>query len=152
MKKQRKAIVRAEIVEPVRIDPTSQLERLIEAKVAEALDKNTGDAIFEPFFRSKEESNQIIKKQTVPQQMKFTLYFAKWGCMVCERTDALHDALGMCQRCYQNRRDRLRKILKEAEKEQKARGIPVFRDMVVEAQQALSGAAESRRALREKGD
>lgn len=126
---------RAEVLPP---DPAQQaaefqrmIERLVEQKVAEIT--GSGNAIFQPFFQSQQIANAIKRLQTVDEQQKYANYFADWGCLVCETREGLHRSLGMCNRCYRNRAERMRATLR---KHAKPNG-PTFIDSVKLARQAL---------------
>jgi len=40
--------------------------------------------VFEPFFRSRQVAYELQRLQTVSEQRKFTIYFERYGCLVCE--------------------------------------------------------------------
>lgn len=125
----------AELLPP---DPAQQaahfqrmLERLVEQKVAEIT--GGGNAIFQPFFQSQQITNAIRWLQNVDEQQKYVHYFEDYGCLVCETRTARHEALGMCNKCYRNRAQRMRATLR---KHAKPDGPP-FIDSVKLAREAL---------------
>ena len=148
MRKSKAIVVRPEVLTPV---PEDRLAQLVEAKLAEIMEKTSNDAIFAPFFHTQAISNEIKRRQTVPEQMKWSLYYAKWGCLLCGTKDARHEAVGMCRDCHRRIMWRLRDILRQAQNEQEARGVPVIRDLVEEARNAI-GIKDARRALLARRD
>ena len=94
----------------------AQLDAYIEQKLAEMIGADfTG--ILEPFFQRKAIAREIRKLQTLPQQQKWSNYFAEWGCLVCAKKDVRYQANGMCQTCHQRTSLRLQTILRFTEKE-----------------------------------
>jgi hypothetical protein len=71
----------------------------IEQRVNDALSHGS-DADFQPWFQPREISNEIIRRQTVAEQQKFSYYFEDWGCIICATKDKPHYTLGFCQTCY----------------------------------------------------
>ena len=53
-----------------------------------------------PFFHSREEAQAIRRQQTVAQRNLWTTYYARYGCLVCERKDQLHQSNGLCAACH----------------------------------------------------
>jgi hypothetical protein len=58
------------------------------------------EAGLEPFFRSREISDEIRNRQTVFERNKGQYYHKKWGCLKCGRKDTNHMALGLCGDCH----------------------------------------------------
>jgi hypothetical protein len=86
-------------------DARAAIEQLVEQKIAEIM--GSGDAIFEPFFRSKEICREIRRLETVPMQRKWTYYFENFGCLICQKKDRPHVSLGMCNTCHARTAQRL---------------------------------------------
>ena len=79
------AVRKVEVLRPAAKIPDARaaIEHLVEQKISEIM--GSGDAIFEPFFRTKEISREIRRLETVPMQRKWTNYFEEWGCLICEK-------------------------------------------------------------------
>ena len=92
--------------------------------------------IFQPFFGSQQEANEIRQHQTVVEQRKWAFYFEDWGCMVCGRKDIGHLGLGMCDTCHNRVRQRLRATLRRAQAERPTFEEP--KDLERLAQEALA--------------
>src|SRR5579872_617974 len=107
MKKSKPAT--AEIVPYTPQDQAAELKRMVDRMVEEKLAAATtgGDAVFQPFFQPYEISNAISRTQTVTEQQKWTYYFEKWGCLVCQCKDNRYGALGMCGPCHMRVASRL---------------------------------------------
>jgi hypothetical protein len=133
-----KAAVTAEIVPMDRAqqaaDFTRMVEQLVQEKVAEATQGR--DALLQPWFQSREVTNEIKRRQMVHEQRKFSYYFEDWGCLVCETREAAHFSLGMCQRCYQRTAQRLRATLRN-HAPAPDQPQPTFMDTVELAREAL---------------
>jgi excisionase family DNA binding protein len=110
--------------------------------VAEVTAEGSADPIFEPFFRSQADYNEIRRRQTVPQQMKFRLYFAKYGCLCCSTMKRPHFAAGMCSNCYHVRLKRLQELVRAEQEELDKRGTSVVRDLTELARAALRNREE----------
>jgi len=136
-KKSKALAVPSEAVEvlPGRVasrDPA--LERMIEQKLAEMMGSSQ-HGIFEPFFQSKAIADAIRKLETVPQQRKWHIYFAEWGCLICGRQDRRYSGLGMCSACYRRTLSRLQDIVRRAEAERPEQAP--LRDLQDVAREAL---------------
>jgi hypothetical protein len=108
------------------------IEQVVEERIAELMaDKESEE--FRPFFETAEVAQELRRRMSVTEDNKWRYYFEAWGCLVCERTDVSHRTLGMCARCYANRRKRLSEIRKEHATDPV---IPDF-DSVAKAQRAL---------------
>lgn len=129
-----------EVLRPVEPDMNNALERMVERKLAEMMG-DSQNGIFEPFFQAKAIAHAIRKLETVPQQRKWQGYFAKWGCLICARTNVKHNALGMCIACHQRTHARLADVLGSASDERPEQQ-PV-RDLQDVARQALRAASSS---------
>jgi hypothetical protein len=115
-------------------DSTIALARMIEELVHKAL--SGSGAELQPFFGTAEVSYEIKRRQTVPEQKKFTFYFEDWGCMICGSREAGHESCGMCGRCYQRVKMKLRRSLQKREPA-KHSTQPRFVDAVSLAREAL---------------
>ncbi len=72
--------------------------------------------LFEPWFRNRQESFEIKRTQTVPEQRKWSVYYETWGCVCCKKKQLPHRALGFCLTCYLRVSQRIKEILKNAER------------------------------------
>jgi hypothetical protein len=54
---------------------------------------------FEPFFRSRQVAYELKRLQTVPEQTKFSIGFARYGCMICGTKEKIHAGNNMCPTC-----------------------------------------------------
>jgi len=88
------------------------MRRAVEIAARIAAEKDT--FLFEPFFRSRKVAYELKRLQTVSEQRKWTLYFQRFGCLICETMERMHTANGMCSRCYANTFQRLKQIIGEA--------------------------------------
>jgi hypothetical protein len=88
----------------------STIQSLVAKQVAEILAKRD-EAVFEPFFRSRQVAFELRRLQSVPEQQKWSTYFSLFGCIDCKQTDKGHAACGFCFRCYGRVGSRLRKIV-----------------------------------------
>jgi len=52
------------------------------------------------FFHSREEAQAIRRQQTVSQRNLWTAYYARYGCLICETKDHLHQSSGLCAGCH----------------------------------------------------
>jgi hypothetical protein len=77
----------------------AELNRKVEEKVVEIMAQR--DAfVFEPFFRSRKIAYELKRLQTVPEQQKWSIYFERRGCLICQTQKSIHIGCGMCQNCY----------------------------------------------------
>lgn len=56
--------------------------------------------IMQPWFLPREISNAILRLLPIFHQNKWIYAFEDWGCLKCERKDAIHAGLGLCPTCY----------------------------------------------------
>ena len=97
--------------EIIRVQPQLDLEtldRLIQKRVAEATASQ--GTILEPWFQSNTLAAEIRRHQSVFHKRKFTLYFEKWGCLVCGTKEQAHDSHGMCGKCMRKFVERLKQL------------------------------------------
>ncbi len=108
--KSKTAIIPAEIVprnrDRVADEYRQMIARIVEEKVSEAM-SHESDSIFQPWFQPRDISNEIRRRQTVTEQQKYSNYFADYGCFVCETKDVEYRSLGLCNRCYAVRSERM---------------------------------------------
>jgi hypothetical protein len=98
--------------EVIRMAPEADLDRLIQQKVAEALDNQK--AILEPWFQTSRALAAAIRRhQSIFHKRKFALYFEKWGCLICGTKKEAHAAHGMCHNCRCRFVHRLQDLEKE---------------------------------------
>jgi hypothetical protein len=77
----------------------AELDRKVQVKVAEIMAQR--DAfVFEPFFRSRKIAYELKRLQTIPEQQKWSVYFERRGCLICQTRKLIHVGCGMCQNCY----------------------------------------------------
>ena len=87
--------------------PKDTFRKLIERQVSEILSE-PGAAIFEPFFREKHISDEIMRRLTMPQIHRWRGVYKKHGCLRCETHDRAHVGCGMCALCNHVVRERLK--------------------------------------------
>ena len=87
--------------------PKDTFRKLIERQVKEIL-SDPGAAIFEPFFREKHVSDEIMRRLTMPQIHRWRGVYKKHGCLRCETHDRPHVGCGMCAPCSHVVRERLK--------------------------------------------
>ncbi|MGH9716776.1 MAG: hypothetical protein ACRD4R_08610 [Candidatus Acidiferrales bacterium] len=102
------------------------------------------DPVFQPFFGSRQANKECRQLQTVPQQRKFSLYFAQHGCLRCDSQDALYGSNGLCSKCFGLITHRLRAVVAE---EEKRLGISAMDPNVDPAAQAYKALMPSVRKL-----
>ena len=90
----------------------AELDRLVQEKVAEIMAERDAFA-FEPFFRSRQIAYELKRLQTIPEQRKWTVFFDRFGCMICQTRKLIHIGNGMCNHCYQRVFTALRQIIAE---------------------------------------
>lgn len=125
-------------VEIVAPDPVPEVlfDVLIERKLAKMATKAANSAL-EPFFQTKAVSDEIRRGQTLAEQAKWKLFYAKWGCLICETKAVPHDSCGMCQKCYARTQSRLKQVVQQAEAAFRKRAPMLIHDLTEEAQAAL---------------
>jgi Zn-finger nucleic acid-binding protein len=90
----------------------AELDRLVQEKVAEIMAERDA-LVFEPFFRSRQVAYELKRLQTVPEQTKFSVAFARYGCIICETRKTIHAGNGMCPQCRGRWFARLTQIIAE---------------------------------------
>jgi hypothetical protein len=88
------------------------LNRLVQQKVAEIMAERDV-IVFEPFFRSRQIAYELKRLQSVPEQRKWTVFFDRYGCLICETRKRIHMGNGMCDRCYPRIFNTLKQIIRE---------------------------------------
>jgi hypothetical protein len=88
------------------------LNRLVQTKVAEIMAERDV-IVFEPFFRSRQIAYELKRLQSVPEQRKWTVFFDRYGCLLCETRKRIHTGNGMCDRCYPRIFNTLKQIIAE---------------------------------------
>ena len=76
----------------------AKFHQLVQLKVAEIMAERDA-VVFEPFFRSRQVAYELKRLQTVPEQRKFSIAFARYGCMICETRERIHAGNGLCTQC-----------------------------------------------------
>jgi hypothetical protein len=101
-KRSKSAMVPVEIVPLDRNEQVAEFQRMIARAIEEQVNEALSGrgAILQPFFGSKHVSDEIKRRQTVPEQQKFVYYFETWGCMRCDTKLTRHDSCGMCGTCH----------------------------------------------------
>lgn len=131
--------VRPELLPPEPRSPqsdASQLERLVQQKVAEVL-ANREDFSLRPFFDTKRVSDELRRLQTMPERRKWAGYFARHGCLICETKRVPHNSCGMCFNCCLRTAARLRWVIAQGSS---SRGEQEFvTDLETLARKALQG-------------
>jgi hypothetical protein len=90
----------------------AELNRLVQTRVAEIL-ADRDAFVFEPFFRSRQIAYELRRLQTVPEQRKWSVYFERYGCLICESRKRIHAGNGMCGACYARTFSTLKQIIAE---------------------------------------
>jgi hypothetical protein len=85
------------------------LERLVRERVDQILSLRT-EGELAPDFESGEVSSDARLRNNMFQRRKWSFYFGKFGCRVCERKDVVHAGTSHCQTCRTRICMRLRKI------------------------------------------
>jgi hypothetical protein len=98
----------------------AEFERIVQQKVAEVM-ADRDALVFEPFFRSRQVAYELKRLQTVSEQEKFSVYFERYGCLICETRKTIHASNGMCGNCHKKAFYRLTQIIAEGIKDQPAR-------------------------------
>ena len=88
------------------------LNRIVQERVAEIL-ADRDALVFEPFFRSRQIAYELRRLQSVPEQQKWSVFFERQGCLVCETRERIHVSNGMCNRCYARTFATLKQIIAE---------------------------------------
>jgi hypothetical protein len=70
----------------------------VRKQVAEVMAGRDGLA-FEPFFRSRQVAYELKRLQSVPEQTKFSVGFARYGCICCGTKEKIHAGNNMCPTC-----------------------------------------------------
>jgi hypothetical protein len=89
-----------------------ELNRIVQQKVAEILAERDA-LVFEPFFRSRQIAYELKRLQTVPEQRKWSVYFERYGCLICETRKTIHVGNGMCNTCHARTFQTLKHIVGE---------------------------------------
>lgn len=97
----------------------SDLDRLVQEKVAEILHAREEFA-FEPWFRSRQIAYELKRLQTVSEQQTWTIYYNRFGCLVCQTQMRAHGGRGFCSQCYAATQNRLKQIRGEQIREEVA--------------------------------
>jgi hypothetical protein len=88
------------------------LTLLVKEKVAEIM-ADRDAIIFEPFFRSRQIAYELKRLQTMPERRKWSVYFGRYGCLICETRARVHVGNGMCNSCYSRTFTSLKQIISE---------------------------------------
>ena len=89
-----------------------ELAKLVQEKVAEIMAERDAFA-FEPFFRSRQIAYELRRLQTMPERRKWTVFFERYGCMICQTRKLIHIGNGMCRNCYPRIFNALKQIIAE---------------------------------------
>lgn len=88
------------------------LTLLVKEKVAEVM-ADRDAIVFEPFFRSRQIAYELKRLQTMPERQKWSVYFGRYGCLICETRARIHVGNGMCNSCYSRTFNSLKQIVSE---------------------------------------
>ncbi len=88
------------------------LTLLVKEKVAEIMADREA-IVFEPFFRSRQIAYELKRLQTMPEREKWSVYFGRYGCLICETRKRIHVGNGMCNSCYSRTFNSLKQIVSE---------------------------------------
>ena len=117
----------------------AMIAKIVEEKVREALTHPT-DSDFQPFFQSKQVTDEIKRRQTVTEQHKFSYAYEDWGCLACGTKERPHGSLWMCADCYRRALGRLKSSIRRHSPDEP---LPSFRDTVKLARAALAPSIET---------
>jgi hypothetical protein len=134
--------VRVEILSPSAESPTPKgaelLRKLVEKQVAMTL-ASRDDFVFQPFFQAQKVADEIKRCQNVGEQRKWSIFYERWGCLICGQRAACHVSCGMCQNCHARTDKRLRTIVKNYKPESEGPADYGFIDDAEIARQAFAG-------------
>jgi len=88
------------------------LNRLVQQKVAEIMAERDA-VVFEPFFRSRQIAYELKRLQTQPERRKWSVFYDRYGCLICETRTRIHVGNGMCTQCYARTFNTLKQIIAE---------------------------------------
>jgi hypothetical protein len=80
--------------------------------------------LFPPWFLTKEVREQIEALLPYHYHMRFRLYFDRYGCVRCERKNAMYACSGLCMHCLGLVSDRLKRGDKIMEKQYRKARVP----------------------------
>ena len=92
-------VLRSEAVVVSKPDLQATLERMVRERVDEIMGQRDSQ-LFEPDFRPRSLTREILQRQTVFDRKKWSLYYAQWGCRRCDRKNVPHASLGCCAKCH----------------------------------------------------
>ena len=90
-----------------------RLEQIVQQRVDEVLAATNPGRFLEPEFRPQALVSAVMQRQTVWDRRKHSLYFKKWGCRQCARTNLLHSSNGYCKSCFERLRGRYAALKQE---------------------------------------
>jgi hypothetical protein len=96
----------------------------------------------QPFFQAKRISDEIRRMQTIPEQQKWPIYFATWGCVVCGTKTEGHAGCGMRAHCYRRTTTRLKTIVASYARRSDAPNFGIQDDEQI-AREAFVGSVKS---------
>jgi hypothetical protein len=88
------------------------LKKLVAQQVA-AMAANCEDGVFEPFFRSRQVAYELRRLQSVPERLKWSVFYERFGCQRCGKSEQPHASNGYCPKCYASIGAALRRIIRE---------------------------------------
>jgi hypothetical protein len=97
------------------IGGTEKLRLLVQQQLKEAIAQQD-DFLFEPFLRDSQTAKEIRRLQSVDEYQKWQVYFARFGCVVCDTRKRRYASDGMCCTCCRRTYERLKAILRELNK------------------------------------
>jgi hypothetical protein len=98
----------------------AEFKRAVHEEVAKVM-ADRDAFVFEPFFRSRKIAYELQRLQTIPERQKWSVYFERRGCLICQTRDRIHIGCGMCQNCYPQVFRELKQIIAEGLTGQAAR-------------------------------
>ncbi len=97
------------------IGGVERLRLLVQQQVKEVIAQQD-DFLFEPFLRDSPTAKAIRRLQSVDEHQKWRVYFARFGCVVCDTRRQPFASNGMCRTCSRRTYERLKAILSELNK------------------------------------
>src|ERR1700739_2324416 len=92
--------------------PRAMLGRVVRERVDEILAERGADQL-DTDFRTREVATEMMRRQTVFERRRWSIYFEKWGCRRCDDTAAIHACSGYGAKCRGLLSQRLAKIKRD---------------------------------------
>ncbi|HET6143869.1 MAG TPA: hypothetical protein VFE02_10190 [Candidatus Acidoferrales bacterium] len=101
---------------PIAIDNLeAAIESMIKKRVDEALSRIGMVELDDPHFRPREVERKARQVENMFERKKWSLYFERWGCVLCGQKKAAHMHTGYCNTCAGRITQRLRLLKRDYE-------------------------------------